>query len=410
MSVRWLWGRNPPITGGARWGVRAVLLVVLGVAVLLAYLGTTFISYSTDPAYGVTFSARVAEWGRDHGLGFIVTWAEQEQYRLNPPKVGGKPPQGSFGYGPTKFTIPAGGHLPAPARLVSPAGPWLAGEGVWHAVGRTGPHGIPTTYEAFVRPDALHTSFVAGVAWMDPTLLRASLYSGSYIPGGGPYTNSAPITSSASRTLVDAFNAGFRVQDANGGYYTDHRMVVPLRNGAASIVIFKDGTMTVAQWGRDAKLTPNVVSVRQNLNLIVDGGHAVAGLNANDDYVWGATLGGGAYVWRSGLGVTRDGALVYVAGPALSITSLANLFVDAGCVRAMELDINPDWVQFSHYQAAPNARVNGANGVSLLPSMLGAPSRYFESWWNRDFFTLSLRPATSTTTTTTTTAPHHATT
>ena len=54
-------------------------------------------------------------------------------------------------------------------------------------------------------------------------------------------------------------------------------------------------------------------------------------------------------MWRSGLGVTADGAVVYVAGPGLSALSLANLLVRAGAVRAMELDINTDWVDFFTY-------------------------------------------------------------
>jgi hypothetical protein len=35
--------------------------------------------------------------------------------------------------------------------------------------------------------------------------------------------------------------------------------------------------------------------------------------------------------------------------------------------------------------------VDGANGTSLLPDMAGDPWRYFESWWIRDFYTMSVR-------------------
>src|SRR5665811_175118 len=168
---------------------------------------------------------------------------------------------------------------------------------------------------------------------MDPTLLSARLYSGSYIPRRGPYKYSAPITATDSRTLVAAFNAGFRMDDAHGGYYTDGRTIMSLHTGAASVVIYKDGAITVGKWGRDVSMTSGVASVRQNLVLIVDGGHRVTGLNSSDNRIWGVTLGGSAYVWRSGLGVTRNGALVYVAGPTLSISSLADLLVTAGAVR-----------------------------------------------------------------------------
>jgi hypothetical protein len=265
-------------------------------------------------------------------------------------------------------------------------------------------------YEAFVRPNAVNTSYVVGVAWMDPTLLKAQLYSGSFIPGKGPFAYSAPITAKNSENLVAAFNAGFRMQDANGGYYTSGRMILPLRNGAASVVIWRDGTMTMGMWGRDIKMNNQIASVRQNLDLIVDHGAAVPGLASQNSVKWGKTLGGTFNVWRSGLGVTKSGAIIYVGGPSLSISDLANVLVRAGAVRGMELDINTDWVQFSAFTGALNTPINGGNGTCnganascLLSSMNGPPSRYFATWWSRDFFTMTLRAGETTTALTTTT-------
>jgi len=253
--------------------------------------------------------------------------------------------------------------------------------------------GIPAIYETYMRPDAVHTSVVTGVAWMDTKLLNATLYSGSMIPGGGPWQNTAPVSPQSADSLVAGFNSGFLMSNANGGYYTQGKLVDPLRQGAASFVVYADGTSTVVQWGRDATLTSNVVSVRQNLDLIVDGGQPVPGLNANDTSKWGFTLHGSVYVWRSGVGVTADGALVYVAGPNLNITDLADVLARAGAVRAMELDINTDWVNFTAYApASPTAPASSANGSTLVADMSGGTSRYFEPWWARDFITMSARP------------------
>lgn len=367
------------------------MVLTLATITLFGYYGVTLAVALTNQSYGSSIAARVAEWGRSHGIGGIVTWAETEWYKLNPPKKGGVPPKGSFGTGPTRVSVPATGHLPAPVDIKTPAAHALPGEGVWHIAGRRAANGVPGLYEAFVRPNAVNTSFVVGVAWMDPTVLRAQLYSGSYIPGGGPYTYTAPIKPAATTTLVAAFNAGFRVQDANGGYYTQGKMIKPLRVGAASVVIFKDGTMTVGQWGSDVKMSNQIESVRQNLDLIVQNGKAVPGLAAQNSNKWGITLGGTFNVWRSGMGVTKDGALVYVGGPALSISDLANVLVRAGAVRAMQLDINTGWVQYSIFNGAIGTPLNGNNAVTLLNGMEN-PSRYFANWWNRDFFTMSLRP------------------
>ncbi len=366
------------------------------------YLGGTLAVALTNQSYGVSLSARGAEWGREHGMGWAVTWFEQRYYSINKPKTGGTPSANQFGSGSSTVNVPRDGHLPAPATVVSPVTTPQPGEGVWHAVGRTTPSGIPAIYEAFIRPDAVHTSYVVGLAWMDPTLLEAQLYSGSFIPGGGPYKHSAPILPKTTGNLAAVFNAGFRMQDANGGYYTDGKTVLPLRKGAAAAVIFKDGTMTIGQWGRDIKMTKDVREVRQNLDLIVDGGQPVAGLDSTNTHRWGKTLGGRYDVWRSGMGVTANGALVYAGGPALTIGSLADVLIRAGAVRAMELDINTDWVQYSTFSAPLGAQVNGGHGQRLLSTMVGLPSRYFTTWWNRDFFTVSLRtPALVQVTTTT---------
>jgi hypothetical protein len=250
--------------------------------------------------------------------------------------------------------------------------------------------GLPAVYETTLRPDAVHTSYVVGVAWMDTQLLKATLYSGSQIPGGGPYTDTAPVQPGAASSLVAAFNAGFLMSQANGGYFTEGRTILPLRNGAASFVVFNDGTSTVGAWGRDVAMSPAIVSVRQNLDLIVDNGQPVPGLNAADTTQWGFTLGNAVYVWRSGLGVTANGALVYVGGPGLNITDLADILVRAGAVKAMELDINTDWVNFSTYQpATPTGLASPDNGQQLLPNMTGTPGRYFQPWWARDFITMS---------------------
>ena len=77
----------------------------------------------------------------------------------------------------------------------------------------------------------------AGIAWMDTRLLSAQLYSGSKSPGGGPYQFTAPIQPAQAATLVAAFNGGFLMNAAGGGYYTEGRTVVPLVAGAASLVI-----------------------------------------------------------------------------------------------------------------------------------------------------------------------------
>jgi hypothetical protein len=197
---------------------------------------------------------------------------------------------------------------------------------------------------------------------------------------------------------VAAFNGGFLMKDAQGGYLTEGRTVYPLVSGAASIVIRSDGSVNVGAWGTDVTMTPDVVAVRQNLVPLVAGGQpTVQAANPNWS-VWGATCGvsscSGAGIenqWRSGVGVTANGALVYVAGPSLDPLQLAQLLVQAGVVRGMELDINPSWPVYATYDPPPGAPAGPANGTSLQPSSVQGPATFFTASWARDFVTMSAR-------------------
>ena len=376
-------------------GRHPVATAVLAVIMLLTPVWISLGNALADPGLGTSAAARGAEWFRGHGGSGIVNWAENLWYSHHPPPVGGKPaPAAIPRLGPTAAAPAhaAAAHLPAPPRLTSPAGHELAGEGVWHPAGRP-VDGLPAVYETWVRPDAVHTSLVVGVAWMDTKLLTPTLYSGSTIPGGGPYTHTAPVSPAAAKTLVAAFNSGFLMTNANGGYYTDGKTILPLRNGAASFVIYRNGAADIVAWSHGAAVPPEVVAVRQNLDLLVDHGKPIPGLNPTDTTQWGFTLGNAVYVWRSGLGITADGALVYAGGPGLNITTLADILARAGAVRAMELDINTDWVDFATYHPhGASGLAAPGSGTNLLPDMYGGPNRYFAAWWSRDFITMSARP------------------
>ena len=359
-----------------------------------AWVAVTLVGALLNPALGSSMSARAAEWARENGGASVVNWVEREWYAHHQPPVGGKPPAGEIIKPKTGTTTPAvnvAAHLTPPPPVRPVVTPAIPGEGQWTPVGRL-VHGLPAIYETRMRPDTLHTSQVVGIAWMDTKLLRATLYSGSQIPGGGPYPYTAPISPLSATSLVSAFNAGFLLSDSNGGYYTNGQTIAPLRLGAASVVINKSGSVTVGEWGRDVKMSPSVASVRQNLDLLVDDGRPVPGLNSSDTSKWGTTLGGQIDVWRSGIGETLSGALVYVGGPSLNIASLADLLVRAGAYRGMELDINTDWVSYATYSPSlPTAPATPADGTDLLPTMSGSPGRYFANWWTRDFFTMSAR-------------------
>lgn len=242
------------------------------------------------------------------------------------------------------------------------------------------------------RPDANYPSEVSYAVWIDMRIARLELVAGSVEPGG-KWAHPFYVAPAELPRLMAAFNGGFqfRANDARGGYYAEGKTAVPLVQGAASLVIYKNGRVDIGSWGSGVSMSPAVQSVLQNVVLLVDNGQIPATASYTDNSYWGFTLGGGPVVPRSGVGITADGALVYVAGPELSARSLALSLESAGAVRAMTLDANPEWVTFNFYSNAPK-RPNKVNGAKLYPEMQRSADRYLPPYWeSRDFFEV-LRP------------------
>jgi hypothetical protein len=376
--VRWVSGLITTLRLGTIGARRSILAIA---AVALALVGASVASALLTPSSD-SVAAKLAEWGRDHGFDGIITWLERETYR--PPPVGGEPaggistPAGSVADGGTAASPPG---IPLPHRMATlTRGPALPGEGIWHVVSTV--HGRPAVEVASMRPDPTHTSFLAGLMWINPTLVRGQLQPGSKDPGGHWHAKNR-VTSALAPSLVAVFNAGFRLNGASeGGYFSEGRTPVPLRTGAASLVLNKDGTAKVGAWNRDVRMTPQVASVRQNLVLLVDHGKVNSTCASGGTAQWGSTIGQVAYIHRSGFGVTKDGAEVYVGGPALSVCSLGNLLAAAGVVEGMELDINPAWVSGAYFHRNPHG---SPAGFKLFPAEQVSPLHYFSAS-SRDWY------------------------
>ena len=349
----------------------------------------------------LSMTERAAEWMRDNNLGFILNRVESWWFSKNGPKAGGEPDRAieidttNIASGPT--TPPAVPHLPKPENVKVPDGVTpLPNEGIWTPVGPL-VGGAQTMYTTQVRPDSVHTSILDGLVWMDPKLVRFAVHPGTEEPGG-KQTVPAQVPLDQRLDLVAAFNGGFRMQDAMGGFYLNGVTYKPLRDGAASLVVYQDGVASVGMWGRDFDMSPNIVAVRQNLDLIIDNGggfpfpggnpspkdraepgEPAEGLDNNENGAWGDTLGNKVLVWRSAVGVTASGALVYGYGGGLGARSLADLMLRAGCVRAMELDINPAWTTFNFYKATKPLDPASVKGTKLLPDSEKSGNRYLSN-------------------------------
>ena len=360
-----------------RWiGVLVSAVLVVGSLVVGWSMGTALFTPGSDPA-----SAKLAEWGRDHGLSSLVTALEALQYKINPPKTGGRPDMGLLATGGAKpSTRPVKSGIAIQASLLPVVTPGLPGEGAFKALVYS--QGQPIIQVAYLRPDNVHTSYLAAVVWMSGEHTKLVLHPGYSDPGNlSLFSQPTSVNNTLASGLVATFNAGFKIKDSRGGFYQNHHTVGVLTPGAASVVTYADGHTDIGSWGTEVSMSSDVVSVRQNLKLLIDNGQLSSNLNGDVQSTWGATLGGAYDVWRTGIGITAKGDLVYVIGDALSVHSLAVLLQHAGAVRAMQLDINKLWASYMWYTPS-------SGGLTTVHKVLNfdRPANRYLSPTSRDFF------------------------
>jgi hypothetical protein len=220
----------------------------------------------------------------------------------------------------------------------------------------------------------------------DQRLVRLALHAGLGEPEG-TWTYGDEIGPREIHRVVAAFNGGFKFETGVIGFMADGRVAVALRPGLASIVTYRNGMTQIGAWegGVPARGRP-IASVLQNLHLLVDRGVPAASVESCIQECWGSVLGGGTLIARSALGIAGDGQLVWAAGESLSPAAIAQTLVGAGVQRAVELDINPEWVAGYLY-------VHGGSGPSaepVVPGQNGIAGRFLEPY-SRDFFTILAR-------------------
>jgi hypothetical protein len=359
--------------------LRAVKVVAAASTAALLYSVVTFIPYARA-ATGEDTSTRVATWARDHYLGHVVDWAEQRMFSSPPANSPALRLEVSV---PSNDTVPITAIPPyEPVRIVPVVFPELKNEGVWRAIATAS--GNTEVWTTGDRPLAKHSAVLASYAVIDQDRTRAELYNGPEIPGGSGWVKYRKVPASSYESLVATFNGGFRLEHSMGGYYTEGRLVQKLRVGAATLAIDSDGKVHVGKLGRDIKFSvdkPNgYVSLRQNINLLVDAHRNVVGKNG---WQFGAWSDGNLFIMRSSICERRDGKLMYAIVGKADATQLADVLVRAGCERAMELDVNSAWPKFMSYSGGvPHKLDRRSTGRDDL--YLHGSSKEFVALFRRD--------------------------
>ena len=185
-------------------------------------------------------------------------------------------------------------------------------------------------------------SGVAMLSFKQPAL-QLRLHSGTTDAGTVGWRYGPVIAGLERKRLVAAFNGGFRLSVGVGGFESFGRTAAPLGDGLGSVVTYIDGTTDIGSWHHEVPAPGRTVaSVRQNLPLLIDHGTAASTLDCRS--CWGATLGGVSDPARSALGIQANGHLIWAGAEHATVSTIADALLSAGVVRAVELDINPEWV------------------------------------------------------------------
>jgi Phosphodiester glycosidase len=360
-------------------------VAVLAIVVLLSPAVYSYVTTMMQPS-SLPLWPRSVEWLRANHGNWLVDEAEHYYYTWQAPAPGG----------PQLKTLPTVGvHTPpagtkAAKRLASytppPISPVFAnplpGEGIWRGTGPT-VRGRPPVLVTTFRSEVAYPRIVAYVAWFDHTRTSLAWYPGRYEPPNAPVRGPMSIPSGERWRLYATFNGGFIYSDGNNGSSIDGRMYEPLKAGLATMIAYRDGRVDVRTWHGGPVAGSQIAFARQSLPLIIDHGHLSPALN--DSSQWGFTLGNAVRVWRTGAGIDRHGNLIYAAADFQTVSTLAKILKRAGAVRAMQLDINPEWptlITYTHH--------GGLDPVRVVPNYQQPPTRYLVPD-DRDFFAVYRR-------------------
>jgi hypothetical protein len=372
----------PARSQGRRHGFRLRWFLILLIVVLSPAI-YSWTRMAVRPS-SLPLSVRSVEWLRMNHFNWLVDDVEHVYYTLKAPKKGG--PQlktlPAVGLGRTQRAKERARDEPWPRRIEPVFAHALAGEGVWKPTGPALEGGAPVLVTTF-RTERAYPRIVSYVAWFDHTRTTLGYYPGRYEPPRATLRGPAEVPYDQRWRLLATFNSGFIYQDGLNGDALNGHANEPLKQGLATLVAYRDGRVNIVGWNGGPAPGAAIAWARQSLPLIINHGRLSPKLN--DSTAWGYTLGNAVRVWRTGVGIDRRGNVIYAAANDQTVITLARILQRAGAVRAMELDINPEWPTLITYRHR-----HGLIPTRVVPNYQQPATRYLVPD-DRDFFAVYRR-------------------
>jgi hypothetical protein len=288
--------------------------------------------------------------------------------------------------------------------------PPLRGEGQWvdiYDFDLRNPGAPPALLKTVIRPDPQRLHAAVRIVLADPRQVDLHIVAGTKHPEsttGQQGDGLIPRDRETLTRLLAAFNGGFKTMHGASGMMVRGKVIVPPQKDLATVATLKDGRTAIGTWALPGGAPlPGVLSYRQNLPPLVAGGV----FNPMGVKKWGNVVDEleGTHTYRSGLGVTRAGYLLYAWGDDLTGETLARAMIRAGVEYALHLDMNHGHSRFEFYRVydertlarrRPDRRLYQEGNLRYQAKKLSSAQvswlfpRYLKTDI-RDFFYLTLR-------------------
>jgi hypothetical protein len=269
----------------------------------------------------------------------------------------------------------------------------LSGEGVWQPY-LYNSTGDVVGLRTFLLPDPDRPYATVAIVAFD--LKQTSLHyvlgvDEPKLPDGPGGSGTIPTQDKQPDQLLAAFNGGFMATHGEYGAMSNGTIALPAKIPYGTVAIYENGDIQIGEWGSDILPDGAFAGWRQNARMVVHNGQINERVYNGSIITWGGNINGDIVTWRSGVGISADQqTLYYLAGPSISMPTLAEAMMASGAYNGILLDINASWVHFTAIR--PNDIIETAMTAEPLfeEGMETHTDRYLNQS-SRDFFYITAK-------------------
>ena len=270
-----------------------------------------------------------------------------------------------------------------------------SGDGVWAPVADPArPEEEPILYKTLLHPDEARPWAEVFVVAID--LARVDIFSvagaeepEALTPEGRRYPRPAVIPEDRRRSLVAAFNGGWKTDHGQYGMEVDGVVLVPPKERACTVAVYDDGALRIATWTAISGERARLRSWRQTPPCLYESGALHAGLLGAEAWAWGAAVGGETIIRRSAVGLDEQRRTLFVGvSNATKVAAIAAAMRHAGASDVAELDVNWSFPKFVVFRQDARGEVVAAG---LFAGFVFDQDEYLRARARKDFFYLVRR-------------------